>query len=418
MNQALPSPKYSLIVPTRNSLTYLLDCIHSVLDQEFHDYELIISDNHSSDGTFEAIQAMDSEHLRLIRPQEYLAMVDHWEWALGHARGEWVVFLGSDDGVLPYFFRLAEGLTALADQHNIPVIGSARAYFFWPGCQSGFGNLAIQYRAYPSCRIRSTKRAIVDALLGTRTYLELPQMYTSSLVHRSLIARAKEKQHGLFFSAQTPDASGAAIICSLADHYLECAIPLGWVGTSPKSNGMAYTNNKDDYQKAYFRNMLPQRIRWNETMGKFNPVDGDRTIDNMRAFFFEALLQAQAVIGDRWNRIYHSRTFKTVLFSRIMSEIRHHKTDKTRQLQCLKDVVATNGVSYTAVTLLSALSFVIRTLKIPSAVVKRWRGMRGLTCKRYYEDGDATTLTDASAVIADLDKQKRFTEKFIRRFEI
>ncbi|MGO9485931.1 MAG: glycosyltransferase family 2 protein [Rhodomicrobium sp.] len=46
-------PKYSILIPTRNGLRYLPYAIESVLSQSSDEFELIVSDNHSSDGTAE-----------------------------------------------------------------------------------------------------------------------------------------------------------------------------------------------------------------------------------------------------------------------------------------------------------------------------------------------------------------------------
>ncbi len=43
--------KYSVLLPTRNGAAYLKNCIGSVINQHYEDYELIISDNANTDGT-------------------------------------------------------------------------------------------------------------------------------------------------------------------------------------------------------------------------------------------------------------------------------------------------------------------------------------------------------------------------------
>ena len=50
-NVAGNNPKYSIILPARNGFNYLPTCINTIIDQNYNDYELIISDDHSNDGT-------------------------------------------------------------------------------------------------------------------------------------------------------------------------------------------------------------------------------------------------------------------------------------------------------------------------------------------------------------------------------
>jgi glycosyltransferase involved in cell wall biosynthesis len=45
------TPKYSIIIPARNGGKYLPTCINTILEQSYGDYELIISDDHSSDDS-------------------------------------------------------------------------------------------------------------------------------------------------------------------------------------------------------------------------------------------------------------------------------------------------------------------------------------------------------------------------------
>ena len=55
----LTLPKYSIIIPTRNGSKYITDVINSVLLQDFDDYELLVSDNFSSDQTASILSKID-----------------------------------------------------------------------------------------------------------------------------------------------------------------------------------------------------------------------------------------------------------------------------------------------------------------------------------------------------------------------
>jgi glycosyltransferase involved in cell wall biosynthesis len=67
-------PKYTIIIPTRNALHYLKDCIESVVSQNFSDYELIVSDNQSVDGTFEYVASIKHPNIKLIKPENGLCI--------------------------------------------------------------------------------------------------------------------------------------------------------------------------------------------------------------------------------------------------------------------------------------------------------------------------------------------------------
>jgi len=96
----MTSPKISVLIPTYNYARYLPEAIDSVLAQDFEDYELIVSDDCSSDQTEElmARYAGDSR-IRYHRHQANLGMVENWNWCLSEARGEFIKFVFGDDKI-------------------------------------------------------------------------------------------------------------------------------------------------------------------------------------------------------------------------------------------------------------------------------------------------------------------------------
>jgi GT2 family glycosyltransferase len=54
----MPLPKISLIIITRNRAAYLKECVDSILIQNYSDFEILIGDNGSTDGTIEYLQSL------------------------------------------------------------------------------------------------------------------------------------------------------------------------------------------------------------------------------------------------------------------------------------------------------------------------------------------------------------------------
>lgn len=62
------SPRVSVVVPAYNNADFLAQTLRSVLDQSFEDFELIVSDHGSSDGTWDVMQTVaDDPRVRLDR---------------------------------------------------------------------------------------------------------------------------------------------------------------------------------------------------------------------------------------------------------------------------------------------------------------------------------------------------------------
>ena len=92
-------PRVSVLIPTYKYARYLPEAIESVLGQEFADFELVISDDGSNDGSAEILAgyaARDSRIHTTVQPAN-LGMVQNWNWCLSQARGEYVKYLFGDD---------------------------------------------------------------------------------------------------------------------------------------------------------------------------------------------------------------------------------------------------------------------------------------------------------------------------------
>ena len=93
-------PWVSIIIPTYNRRDFLREAIRSVLEQSFRDFELIVVDDGSDDGTREMIQR-EFPGLLTYLYQENQGVSRARNRGLKLAQGEFVAFLDSDDLWLP-----------------------------------------------------------------------------------------------------------------------------------------------------------------------------------------------------------------------------------------------------------------------------------------------------------------------------
>jgi glycosyltransferase involved in cell wall biosynthesis len=89
-------PRVSVVVATYNAASFLQRCIASLREQTFHDWELIVIDGSSTDGTVDVIRR-NSEAIAYWQSRPDRGIYDAWNQALLHANGEYVCFLGADD---------------------------------------------------------------------------------------------------------------------------------------------------------------------------------------------------------------------------------------------------------------------------------------------------------------------------------
>jgi len=91
------APTVSVVITTFNRQDILPRAIQSVLSQTFDDFELIIVDDHSTDGTPDAIRRFDDSRLTYIRRSENGGLSRSRNAGIAASRGEYVAFLDDDD---------------------------------------------------------------------------------------------------------------------------------------------------------------------------------------------------------------------------------------------------------------------------------------------------------------------------------
>jgi glycosyltransferase involved in cell wall biosynthesis len=98
-------PLVSVVTPFRNVAPYLAQCIESVLAQNFSQFEYILSDNCSTDGSVEIAEAYANRdpRIRLIRQPQLLSQVAHYNAALAKISpaSEYCKIVQADDSIFP-----------------------------------------------------------------------------------------------------------------------------------------------------------------------------------------------------------------------------------------------------------------------------------------------------------------------------
>jgi glycosyltransferase involved in cell wall biosynthesis len=95
-------PTISLVIPVYNQKeAYFRRCIESAIAQPDPQLEIIVSDNHSTNGCAAFLAELRDPRLRLIKPPCHLQLIQHFAYAGFHANGQLVSFLPSDDWLEP-----------------------------------------------------------------------------------------------------------------------------------------------------------------------------------------------------------------------------------------------------------------------------------------------------------------------------
>ncbi len=115
-------PEISIIVPVYKVEQYLRECLDSVLNQTFSNWEMICVDDGSPDNSSQILEEYASKDKRIkFISQDNLGLSGARNTGLNNATGKYIVFLDSDDQLPPYALQV---LHSIAKQTHVPLVMS------------------------------------------------------------------------------------------------------------------------------------------------------------------------------------------------------------------------------------------------------------------------------------------------------
>ena len=147
--------KFSIILPVHNGGTFVKGCVHSIVAQENKDFDLLILENKSNDGTGEWLQSLMDERIKIFPSTQLLTIEENWARIVDLPKNEFITIIGHDDLLLPGYLQKMEELiqehpaASLYQSHFTYIDGDGR---FIREClpmdekQSGHEFLACQMR--------------------------------------------------------------------------------------------------------------------------------------------------------------------------------------------------------------------------------------------------------------------------------
>lgn len=114
--------KISVGISFYNTEKYLKDAIISVLNQTYKDFELILIDDGSTDGSLEIAKSFNDSRIRIIESNKNMGLAKRLNQLTMVSTGEYIARMDADD--IMDVTRLEEQLDYLENHKNIDVLGS------------------------------------------------------------------------------------------------------------------------------------------------------------------------------------------------------------------------------------------------------------------------------------------------------
>lgn len=152
----MEDPKVSILIPIYNRKQYIEQCVDSALNQIFSwEYEIIIRDNCSNDGTYEFVQEkyanrIEEGKIRLYRNEEDLKLTGNTVRLINDAKGKYFLLLHSDDMLLSH---AVSHLYEVAEKTNADVVHES--YFFDSPSNGIINNLS-------DCKVTCSEKTVFD----------------------------------------------------------------------------------------------------------------------------------------------------------------------------------------------------------------------------------------------------------------
>ena len=116
------TPRISVLMPVYNCEQYIIEAIESIINQTFQDFEFIIVNDGSTDGTSEILNEYSQKDSRIrIIHQHNGGIVSALNVGLNEANGEWIFRMDGDDIALPH--RLTEQTETIKNNPAFVLLG-------------------------------------------------------------------------------------------------------------------------------------------------------------------------------------------------------------------------------------------------------------------------------------------------------
>lgn len=240
--------RFSILLPTRNRLDLLSYALTTVIEQSFTDWEVVLSDNASDEDIGAYVRSLADARLRYHRTDSFVSVTENWNEALARSRGDYVLMLGDDDGLLAGSLAELDRLLRAYDEPDLvytdglqfaypDVYENESSGFFQRGFGSFFGKAKEPFFLNPSAARRLVRRS---------ARFRLPFVYN---MQHSIISRRQIEElrfAGDFFQSPYPDYYATNALFWRAERILINPRPLVCIGISPKSFGYYYFNRRED----------------------------------------------------------------------------------------------------------------------------------------------------------------------------
>jgi glycosyltransferase involved in cell wall biosynthesis len=122
-------PRFSIVIPTLQRADTLRHALATAAAQTCDEVEVVIQNNGRDPETEAVLRGFDQPWIHHFASDTVVTMTDNWEAALANARGDFITFIGDDDGLFPDACRSAAGVI---DRTGAEIVSWHPYCYYWP----------------------------------------------------------------------------------------------------------------------------------------------------------------------------------------------------------------------------------------------------------------------------------------------
>ena len=204
------NPKVSVILPVFNCEDTIYDCIASLLAQTFKDFELLVWNDGSNDGTFSILKGFNDTRIKIFTSKNN-GLTETLNKLIKHTCGEYICRMDADDICVPQ--RLEKQVDFLNKNPNVVLLGTASFMF---SCST---NHTITTNVYESH----------DKILEDVAFLGFP------ICHPTVMFRKSVKKADIKYRYSHGEENDFFVQCALLGELRNLNIPLLYYRLSSQS---------------------------------------------------------------------------------------------------------------------------------------------------------------------------------------
>lgn len=230
----------SVVIPTKDRAEYLRHSLATALDIKSSQVEFLISDNASDDDTREVVHAFKDSRVRYINTGRRISMRQNFEFALEESRGDYVIFFGDDDTILPGQFN---ALRIILEAHTPDGLSWDYPVYGWPVKDNSkkLGSFRIvrnQVFGQPyTLDIKQRRAAITSGQL--HKFHPQPGIYHGCM-SRDFLKDKLAAEDGNCILARSPDTYVSIRAMQHGGRFIHCNHPFSMNGFGSKSTGGSF----------------------------------------------------------------------------------------------------------------------------------------------------------------------------------